>query len=112
MVRHYYGMQRRDIRQELQFQADLDQSSVVLEQALIAKGSSPSERAARRERAVILADALQQLPNDYREVLILHHLEGHAMPEVAQRMERTVGSTRKLWSRALIELRAVMRDLL
>ena len=38
--------------------------------------SSPSQQAARREQAVLLADALGRLPEDYREVIILRQMEG------------------------------------
>ena len=50
---------------------------------LAARQSSPSQQAARREQAVLLADALQQLPEAYREVIILRHLEGLPLSEVA-----------------------------
>jgi RNA polymerase sigma-70 factor (ECF subfamily) len=71
----------------------------------VAAQSSPSEQVARREQAVILADALQSLPRDYREAIILCHLEELSFPEVAQRMGRTVDSVKKLWARALARLR-------
>ena len=58
-----------------------------------------------REQAVLLAEALAQLPAEYREVLILRHLEGLPFPEVARRMSRTTGSVEKLWIRALARLR-------
>ena len=64
----------------------LDQSSRLLDQRLVAPDSTPSQRAVRREQAVLLADALRQLPDDYREVLILHHLQGLSLPEVARRL--------------------------
>ena len=67
--------------------------------------SSPSNQASRREQAVLLADALGQLPSDYREVIILSHLEGLSFPEVAQRMGRSVNSVKNLWARALARLR-------
>jgi RNA polymerase sigma-70 factor (ECF subfamily) len=41
---------------------------------------------------VLLADALDRLPEDYREVLVLRHLEGLRFPEVARRMGRTLDS--------------------
>ena len=47
----------------------------------------------------------EQLPADYREVIILRHLEGLSFPDVAQRMGRTVDSVDKLWARALARLR-------
>ncbi len=57
----------------------------------------------------MLAAALDQLPEDYREVLILRHLESLSFPDVARRMERTVDSVEKLWTRALSKLRSLLR---
>jgi len=57
---------------------------------------------------VLVANALGQLPKDYREVLILRHLEGLSFPEVAKRMDRTLSSVDKLWVRALARLRRVL----
>ena len=57
---------------------------------------------------VLVADALSQLPEDYREVLILRHLESLSFPEVAKRMGRTLSSVDKLWVRALARLRRVL----
>ena len=45
------------------------------------------------------------MPEDYREVLVLHHLEECAFPEVARRMGRSVEAVKKLWARALARLR-------
>jgi RNA polymerase sigma-70 factor (ECF subfamily) len=109
-VRHYFGTQRRDIRLERQLARELDQSSRVLDRALQARHSSPSQRAARREQAVLLADALDRLPEHYREVIILRHLEGLTFPEVAQRMSRSLDSVKKLWTPALAALRTVLGD--
>jgi RNA polymerase sigma-70 factor, ECF subfamily len=105
LVRHYYGTQRRDVRLERELALDLDQSSRVLDRGLVAAGSSPSQQAARREQAVLLADALDRLPQDYREVIILRHLEGLTFPEVARRLDRTLDSVEKLWARGLARLR-------
>jgi RNA polymerase sigma-70 factor (ECF subfamily) len=76
LVRRYLGTQRRNVRLERELSAELEQSSRVLDEGLVARSSSPSHRAARREQAVLLAGALEELPDDYREVLILRHLEG------------------------------------
>jgi RNA polymerase sigma-70 factor (ECF subfamily) len=110
-VRHYCGTQRRDVRLERELAAELDQSSLVLDRALVAPGSSPSEQAARREQAVLLADALERLPEDYRSAIVLHHLEGLSFPEVARRMGRTLASVEKLWIRALGRLHRSLGDL-
>ncbi|MCS6852195.1 MAG: sigma-70 family RNA polymerase sigma factor [Gemmataceae bacterium] len=105
LVRRYLGTRGRDVRLERPLVQELDQSSQCLEAGFIAPQSSPSQQAARREQAVLLANALEQLPPDYREVLILRHLEGLSLPEVARRMGRTLDSVKKLWTRGLARLR-------
>jgi RNA polymerase sigma-70 factor (ECF subfamily) len=110
VVRHYLGTQRRDIRLERELADELDQSSRVLDQGLVTAGSSPSQQAARHEQAVRLADALERLPEDYREVLVLRHMEDLSFPEVARQMDRTLDSVKKLWTRALARLRRALGE--
>ena len=65
----------------------------------------------RRERARQLADAIAELPPDYREVIILRHLEGLTIQQIADRMERSDNSIQKLWARALVRLHQLLKDL-
>lgn len=104
-VRRHLGAKCRDARLERDAASDLDQSSRLLEEMLTGGESSPSQRAARRELSVLLADALERLPDHYREVLILRHLEGISFPEIARRMGRSVDSVKNVWTRALVRLR-------
>jgi RNA polymerase sigma-70 factor (ECF subfamily) len=108
LVRRFYGTQRRDVRLERELAAEIDQSSLALIEGLAIRQSSPSQQAARREQSVLLADALQQLPVAYREVIILVHLEGLRFPEVARRMGRSMGSVKNLWARAVARLRRAL----
>lgn len=108
LFRRYLGTKGRDVRLECEIAGALDQSSVLLDRELVAPGSSPSEQAARREQAVLLADALAQLPDDYREVLVLRHLEELTFPEVATRMGKSQDSVEKLWMRGLARLRKIL----
>lgn len=101
----YYGRRCRDVRLERRLAVELDRSSVAINRALVAAENSPSEEAAAREQAVLVADALDCLPESYREVLVLRHLEGLTFPEVARQMGRSLGSVEKLWMRALRRLR-------
>jgi RNA polymerase sigma-70 factor (ECF subfamily) len=110
LVRHYNASQRRNVRLERDLAAELEQSSRDLDAALFAQQSSPSQQAARQERAVLLADALASLPPDYREVIVLRHLEGLTFAEVAQRLGRSLDSVDKLWVRALGRLRRKLRE--
>lgn len=108
LLRRYLGTQGRDVRLEREIEDALDHSSVLLDRGLVAPQSSPSQQAARREQAVLLADALGQLPDDYREAIVLRHLEGLTFPQVAQRMGRSLDSVEKLWLRALALLRQLL----
>jgi RNA polymerase sigma-70 factor (ECF subfamily) len=108
LVRHYYGTQRRNLDLERALTDELDHSSQLLGGALIASGTSPSQGAARREQAVLLAEALARLPDDYRRVIHLRHLEGLTFAEVADRMGRSVDAVEKLWARALVHLRRLL----
>jgi RNA polymerase sigma-70 factor, ECF subfamily len=111
LVRHYFGTQRRDVRLERDLGDDLDQSSGGLGNlALAAAQSTPSERASRREQAVLLSEALGGLPEDYREVITLRHMEGLTFPQVAERMGRSVDSVEKLWLRAVTRLRQAVGE--
>ncbi|WP_206108215.1 sigma-70 family RNA polymerase sigma factor [Paludisphaera soli] len=104
-LRRYFGAKRRDVRLERDLGEDLDRSSRAMAGPLAAAGSSPSAQASRREQAVLLADAIDGLSPDYREVIILRQLEGLSFPEVADRMGRTQDSVKNLWARALAKLR-------
>jgi RNA polymerase sigma-70 factor (ECF subfamily) len=73
---------------------------------LPADTTSPSGRAAARERDEALEQALARLPDDYREVLVLRYREGCRFEEIARRMGRTANAVRKLWGRAVERLQA------
>ncbi|WP_148596553.1 sigma-70 family RNA polymerase sigma factor [Aquisphaera giovannonii] len=104
-VRKFVGTRRRDVTLERELGDHIDQSSAWLGPQLISPQSSPSAQASRREQAVLLADAMEGLPEDYREVIILRQLEGLSFPDVARRMGRTEDSVKNLWARALAKLR-------
>jgi RNA polymerase sigma-70 factor (ECF subfamily) len=109
-ARRFTGARRRDVRLERRLADELDESSRVLERGLAARQRTPSERAAHREQTLLLAQALERLPADYREVIILRHLEELRFPEVAQRMGRTLDSVKNFWTRALDRLRRALED--
>jgi RNA polymerase sigma-70 factor (ECF subfamily) len=108
LVRHYCGARRRDVRLQHQLAQELEESSRAMNFQAVAQQSSPSAEAARRERAVLLADALETLAADYREVIVLRHLEGLSFLEVARRMDRSLDAVEKLWVRALARLRRTL----
>jgi RNA polymerase sigma-70 factor (ECF subfamily) len=105
LARHYIGTQKRDLGREVSIDASLNQSSMQLDRFAVADQTSPSQCLAAREQSLQLAQVLEQLPADYRQVIILRHLEELPHEEVAERMGRTPGAVRMLWMRALAELR-------
>jgi RNA polymerase sigma-70 factor (ECF subfamily) len=108
LMRRYLGTKGRNVRLESRLEEELDQSSLVLERGLFSRQKTPSADAALREQAVLLAEAMDRLPEDYREVIILRNLEELPFAEVAERMGRTLDSVEKLWLRALARLRRTM----
>jgi RNA polymerase sigma-70 factor, ECF subfamily len=109
VIRHY-SRQRRDMRLEQELAAALNKSSQGLVKNLIAPKSSPSDAAVRREHSVLLANALDELPESYREVIILSHLEGLSFPDIARRLERSLDSVKNIWVRALGKLRRAVDE--
>lgn len=105
--------QKRDVRRELsidQIGAALSRSSANLNAGnfLADLAPSPSGLAMQRESAVVLANHLARMPDEYREVIELRNLQGFSFDEVADRMGRTAGATRMLWMRAIRRLRNAM----
>ncbi len=109
-VRRYRGVEKRNIDREIPIEQSGAQTSQALWRAVPAAGRSPSQLAIAAEQEVLLAEALDALPPDYREVIILRNLQDLAHEEVARRMNRSVGAVRMLWVRALAELRKVLKD--
>jgi len=104
LVRHYQRTQRRRIALERDVADELNRSAQSMDAGLI-EHSSPSQHASRREQAVLLANALSRLRMEYREVVVLRHLEGLSFAEIANQMGRSVDAVKKLWARALVQLR-------
>jgi RNA polymerase sigma-70 factor (ECF subfamily) len=88
----------------------LEESTVRLETLLAAEIESPSSGALRREREIQLANALSELPDDYRDIIMLRHIQGLSFEEVAARMDRSSGAVRMLWLRALKRLRELLEN--
>ena len=103
-VKHYHR-DRRDVNLEQSLQADLDGSSANLAGWLAADQTSPSQAAQRNEEILRLADALAELPEPQREVLILKHCRGQTLQQIADHLGRTVPSVASLLRRGLEALR-------
>ncbi len=107
-MRRYCGTDARQVSRERSLEELLDQSSLALGKLVAFEGASPSEHAQQRELSVVLADALADLTDDYRTVIMLRSLEERDWEDVAHKMQRTPGAVRVLWARALTRLRPLI----
>ena len=99
-----YQTQARDVRLERELGEALDRSSVVASE-IVSSRSTPSRRASRREEAVLLANAIADLDEVHREIIVLHHFEDLPFGTIAERLGRTEEAVKKLWVRGLAALK-------
>jgi len=71
---------------------------------LQADASSPSSQAIRHEQAEALRQAIERLPEPYREVILLRHREQGSFEEIGRRLGRSPDAARMLWWRAFERL--------
>ncbi len=100
-----------DATRERSLEAALEESSARLEGCLAAEQSSPSQQAERHERMLRLAEALTRLPDDQREAVILHHLQGRSLLETADALGRSREAVAGLLHRGLKKLRELLKGL-
>jgi RNA polymerase sigma-70 factor, ECF subfamily len=100
-----FGRDCRDVRRERSLEAALDQSSLHLEQWLAADQSSPSAHLIASENALLLAEALERLPEAQRVALVLQHWHNCSLAEIGQHMGRSPAAVAGLIKRGLQELR-------
>jgi RNA polymerase sigma-70 factor (ECF subfamily) len=96
---------RRDVNRERSLEAALDQSASGLANWIAADQSSPSEPAARNEELLRLAGALADLPEAYREVVVLKHLQGWPLARIGEKLGTTTPAVAALLRRGLKKLR-------
>jgi RNA polymerase sigma-70 factor (ECF subfamily) len=103
-ARLFHGTHKRDIQRESSLADELARSAARLDELLPGRDPSPSSAAISGERRALLSKVLDELPADYREVILLRNLEELTHAEVAARMGRTEAAVRMLWLRALASL--------
>lgn len=100
-----YSRSKRDAEMERSLLAGFDESSVRLEAWLADDRSSPSQQAIRHEQLLALAAALDALPEDQRQAVELHHLNGCSVAELGDLLGRSRASVAGLLRRGLKALR-------
>lgn len=99
------GRAKRGLALQRSLEAAADESSLRW-QAWLADGqTSPSGRAERNEELLLLAEALAELPEGQRETVVLHHLQGASLVELAAHLGRSEAAVAGLLHRGLKALR-------
>ena len=77
---------------------------------VVREGSETSDRTGF-ERSRALKAALEQIPQDQREVLVLRHIAGLSPAEIADRLDKSEGAVHGLHHRGRGALRAALEEL-
>jgi len=96
---------RRDVRREMSLESAIENSASRVEAWLTSQQSSPSQRAVRAEDLNQLAIVLSQLPDDQRQAIEMHHLQGLPLQAVADHLGRSKEAVASLLYRAMKRLR-------
>jgi RNA polymerase sigma-70 factor, ECF subfamily len=73
---------------------------------------NPEELVLQNDSGTLVRKALEELPPNYREVLILRELEGMSYREIAEITGMPVGTVMSSLSRARVRLRQALTDLI
>jgi RNA polymerase sigma-70 factor (ECF subfamily) len=103
--RHHLGTARRALGRETPLP---ERSSNLLAQQLLAGGSTPSQHLDRRELARRLREALAQLPDTDREMILMRHFEGLSNQEVGCLLGIDPATASKRHGRAMLRLHRIL----
>ncbi len=103
--RHHLGTARRAAGREVSLP---ERSSLQLAQQLVAAGSTPSQVLDRRQLVRRLREAVAQLPEADREVILMRHFEGLSNQEVGCLLGMDPGTVSKRHGRAMLRLHRIL----
>lgn len=92
----------------LQEQNDKSGSYLALFAHLASAGRTPSSEHACDEAVRAIRSAIDILPDDYRRVITMLHIEGKTQAEVATVMQKTTAAVNGLLYRGMIKLKSSM----
>jgi RNA polymerase sigma-70 factor (ECF subfamily) len=105
-IHRHFETEKRGVDREVPLEATAD----VLRHDALHETETPSVLAQAREQDEQLQRALRELPNHYRQVLLLHSSEDLTFVQIAEKLESTPDAIRKLWGRAVEELAKLLES--
>jgi len=104
--RQHVEADRRSVTRELPLP---DGSSATLARQLLGAGPTPSEQAREEELARRLRQAVAELPETDREILLMRNFEGLSNQEAAQVLGLEPAAASRRYGRAILRLRKVFQ---
>jgi RNA polymerase sigma-70 factor (ECF subfamily) len=108
-ARRYRDTAKRQVDREVGLPVSGDSESPGLR--LVADALSPSRQAMANEQTQAVSRALERIPPESRQVLLLRYQEEKTFEEIGVIMQRTASSARTLWLQALEQLQREMESL-
>ena len=105
--RHHLHAGRRALGREVPLP---EGSSVLLARQLLAGGPTPSQQLDHRDLARCLRQAVAQLPEADREIVMMRHFEGLSNQEVACLLGLAPGTASKRHGRAMLRLHRILSE--
>ena len=102
---------RRNRHNTVSLDAPINENGTPLSETFSSGSASPEENTLRGERERVLKKALSELPDVYRETIILCDIEGLSYEEIAQALEINIGTVKSRIARGRDELRRKLQGL-
>lgn len=103
--------QRRRRDQTVSLDAPYGASETPLSETVSSGFNDPEQETLRRERERMLIKALNDLPDIFREAVVLCDIEGFSYEEIAQTLEINIGTVKSRIARGREELRKKLEDI-
>jgi len=99
----WWKRRRRDVT--ISLDVTIGESNTPLSETFSSDALNPEEKTLRGEREKILREALNELPEIFREAVVLCDIEGLSYEEIAQTLEVNIGTVKSRIARGRDELR-------
>jgi len=107
----YDELRRRQRREESSLDQMSAEAGVALE-VLVASEPAPDRSLLEQERSELVRNALRQLPEVYRTVLVLRHYENLKFREIAAVLDVPEGTVKSRMAEALTQMSRLLRPVL
>lgn len=102
---------RRKRDETISMDASYGKSDTPLSETFESGTGNPEQETLRRERQKILINALNDLPEIFREAVVLCDIEGFTYEEIAETLDINLGTVKSRISRGREELRRNLKDI-